>query len=128
MTQTAETEQTADHRGSLTHARLQTSLRHAEAGLFKLTRIEVVGSKTRSTHDNANPVPSRSLILVEDPDGDVTAPPGADPEWVVRGEAMIEGSKKKVAAFRKAAAAATPAPPASTPAPPPPPPSGQGEG
>jgi len=94
--------QQADHSGSLTLGGLQKSLRQQEAALFKLLKIEVAGTKTRSTHDNANPVPPLSLMLVEDNDqGTAKAPEGAQPEPVCRGEALISGAKKKVAAFRK---------------------------
>lgn len=94
--------QPADHGGSLTLAGLQKSLWLQETALFKLIKIEVAGTKTRSTHDNATPVPKRSLVLVEDNEqGTAKAPEGTQPEPVCRGEALIEGTKKKVAAFRK---------------------------
>ena len=114
--------QTAEHSGSLSLDGLQRSLWQAEAGLKKVTKIEVVGTKTISTHDDdpKTKAPRRTLILIEDnAAGDITAPAGAEEKAVCRGEALIGGTKKKVAAFRKkpaaAAGGATPAP--ATPAP-----------
>jgi hypothetical protein len=97
--------QQVNHSGSLTLEGLQKSLWLAEAGVHKLIKIEVAGTKTLSTHDNATHVPRRSLVLVEDNDqGTTKAPDGTQPEPVCRGEALISGAKKKVAAFRKKAA------------------------
>jgi hypothetical protein len=61
-------------------------------------------TKTISTHDNdpKTKAPRRTLILIEDnAAGDIKAPDGAQPEPVCRGEALVSGARKKVAAFRK---------------------------
>lgn len=109
--------QTANHPGNLSLSQLESSLWSRELNLYKLTKLEVVGTKTQSTHDNANPVPNRSLVLKLDPSGNLGTPSGTDPNWVVRGDALIGGVSTKVAAFRKTAATASGSAAGSTPAP-----------
>lgn len=112
---------TVNHPGNLSLSQLQNSLWRAELNLRKLVTIGIGGNQTVSEHDNTIRVPHRSLRLVEDPNGNVPAPSGTDPGWVCRGEALIGGQQKKVAAFRLAAvqtvAAAPAAPAAPSPAP-----------
>src|SRR5687768_16906074 len=104
--------QEVSHPGNLSKDELQRSLQRAEVNLYKLVSISVRGGQTISAHDNSTVVPTRSLVLVEDPNENVTAPSGTDSNPICRGEAYIGSAKKKVAAFRKTAA--TPAAPSPT--------------
>lgn len=105
----------ARHRGSLNKDQLELSIENGEATLRKVTKVEVVGPETVSTHDDRTRVPSRSLVLELDPDGNAGGPAGGT--LLCRGEAKIGGVTTKVALFRNppAAAAGAAAKPAAAP-------------
>lgn len=118
--------QEASHLKSLTREALEKSLQLAEAGLFKLESISISGQRTISKHDDETPVPTRSLVLLQDPNGDVSGPAGS--ALICRGEAWVSNEKKAVAAFRKAAVGAPPPAPPAAPSPPPQDPGGEAPG
>jgi hypothetical protein len=96
--------QTVNHPGNLSLSQLQKSMWRAELNFYKLLKISVSGNKTVTEHtnDNGTIVPNRSLVLIEDNDaGTAAAPAGTEEQPVCRGKAMIGGTEKKVAAFRK---------------------------
>lgn len=89
------------HEGAHALAQLQTNLRRSETIRGALTAIgarDIDGKKFTIGDHNYSPVKKRSLVLKEDPNGNLPAPDGTT--LVVRGTAYVGSSEKEVAIFR----------------------------
>ena len=93
--------QDVEHDGNFSQDQLQTNLRFNEGLWGRLTGIGNKDNFTISTHDDVTMVPNDSLELKLDPNGTEAGAQGST--LLCRGEALIGGTKTKVAAFRKAA-------------------------
>lgn len=89
------------HKSGHDLAQLQTNLRRSESLRGAITAIAaraIDADKFTIADHSFTPVEKRSLVLKEDPNGNMTAPDGSS--LVIRGTAFIQNSSKKVAVFR----------------------------
>jgi hypothetical protein len=85
-----------------TVALLTADMSFQEVGYKAVTAIQVENNITHGIHDRRTVVPTHSLEIVEDPNGNATGSPGST--LICRGKAIIGGASKAVAAFRKGSA------------------------